>query len=265
MGCVSRPPSWVCRLRKGLVIMLGGRSARASSPRSTTLCRITLSPFRAFRFDMAFSGFEATALEVALAKAATAPSEAGGLSAEPSLLEFAQYIKVPVATARALAEALGGGEDLTLEDFAFITEDAVKRAAETLVVDGAAATDLQKAQLNKLFHRARQSAAGAGLPVPGVIAPAVAPTVVAPAPVDQPLLLKHSSFIDQTSEATFPLLGPEVIRGLRNRYLSSGIILRRLAGPRMSSSVAWKPRSSRDACPMWISLSSALSTTTRHA
>ena len=147
-----------------------------------------------------------------------AASDAGSLSADPSLLEFAKHVKVPEAVAKALAEALGGGEDLTLEDFAFIAEDAVKRAAEGLSIDGTAATDLQRAQVNKLFHRARQSAAGAGLPVPGVIAPVASAAPAAPPPVEQPLLLKQSAFIDQTSEATFPLLGAEVIRGLRDRY-----------------------------------------------
>ena len=168
---------------------------------------------------MAFTGFTNTAMEAAVAVAPKAPSEAGSLSSDPSLLEFAQYAKVPVPLTRALIDALGGGEDLSLEDFAFLTEDAVKRAAEGMQVDGVLSTDLRKAQVSKLFHRARQAAAGAGLPVPGVIAPVATPAPVAAQPAP-PLMLKQSAYLDQSSEATFALLSPEVIRGLRERYFN---------------------------------------------
>ena len=158
---------------------------------------------------MAFSGFAPAALAASVPTVEVAPSEAGSLPAEPSLKEFAKHVKVPAPLAAALAEGLGGGEDMLLEDFAFMAEDAVKRVAENITLEGVALTELQRAQVNRLFHRARQSAAGAGLPVPGVIAP-VTTTVQ--------LMLKQSAYIDQSSEATFPFLGPAEIRKHRDVY-----------------------------------------------
>ena len=167
---------------------------------------------------MAFSGFAPAALAASIPPAEAAPSEAGSLPAEPSLKEFAKHVKVPAPLAAALAEGLGGGEDMLLEDFAFMAEDAVKRVAESITLEGVNLTELQRAQVNRLFHRARQSAAGAGLPVPGVIAPTTTVVPAATPPPTQPLMLKQSAYIDQSSEATFALLPPDVIRGMRERY-----------------------------------------------
>ena len=164
---------------------------------------------------MAFAGFNS---------GSRAPSSAG--DAQPSfgpdatVEEFATHLKVPVPVVASLTAALGGDPSMVLEDFAFMAEAAVATAIEGCTVDEVAVTNLQKAQMNRLFHRARAAAAEAGVPVPGVIVPtpAAEPKVVAVPAAPAPLLLRHSAYLDQASESQFALLDPSAIRTLRNVY-----------------------------------------------
>ena len=70
---------------------------KSSEKTQSTLFDFSLShsPFG----TMAFTGFNASTAELAAAPR-TAPSEAGSLSNDPTLIEFAAYAKVPSPVAR---------------------------------------------------------------------------------------------------------------------------------------------------------------------
>ena len=164
---------------------------------------------------MAFAGFNS---------GSRAPSSAG--DAQPSfgpdatVEEFATFLKVPSPVVAALTTALGGDPSMVLEDFAFMAETAVAAAIEGCTVNEVAVTNLQKAQMNRLFHRARTAAAEAGVPVPGVIVPStsVAPQAAAVPAAPAPVMLKQSAYLDQASESQFALLDPSAIRTMRTVY-----------------------------------------------
>ena len=108
---------------------------------------------------------------------------------------------------------------MDLEDFSFIDEGAITTAADGLTIEGQPATALQKAQAMKLYRKARAAAAEANVPLPGLpLVKPSAPSVAEPAPAG-PLMLKQSQYMDQASEATFPLLSPDEIYKLRQVFL----------------------------------------------
>ena len=164
---------------------------------------------------MAFAGFESGS------RAASSAGDAQpSFGPDATVEEFATFLKVPSPVVAALTTALGGDPSMVLEDFAFMAETAVAAAIEGCMVNEVAVTNLQKAQMNRLFHRARTAAAEAGVPVPGVIVPStsVAPQAAAVPAAPAPVMLKQSAYLDQASESQFALLDPSAIRTLRTVY-----------------------------------------------
>ena len=138
----------------------------------------------------------------------------------PTLKEFAASVKVNPELAKAIGEALGGTDDISIEDFAFLEEEEYRGTLNGLVVREAPITPLMKAQAMRLYHQARTQGASAGLPVPGIIAP-VKPEGVnndpAPPKIEH-TMLKDSSFLNQASEGVFPLLNPGDLMKYRENY-----------------------------------------------
>ena len=111
---------------------------------------------------------------------------------------------------------------MSVEDLAFMSVEAVTEVIGGLQLPEGPASELRKSQAMKLFRKAQVSGMEAGLPLPG--APltqppsTLAPAAAAPKAEEGPLLLKQAAFLDQASDATFPLLPPEHVRKLRAVY-----------------------------------------------
>lgn len=151
-------------------------------------------------------------------------STGGGLPAPasrgvaPSLADFAKSIGVKAELAKAVAEALGVTEENSLEDFAFLDEDDYKVTLNTVTLNEQPLNPIMKAQAMRLFHQARTQGAAAGLPVPGVITPPRPQEQTAEAPKVEATVLKQSAYLNQGSEATFPLLNPGDLQKYRDNY-----------------------------------------------
>ena len=136
-----------------------------------------------------------------------------------TVVMFAGKCKVPRPVVDALTKALGGDADMDMEDFAFMSDQAVTKAIAELVIPDTEITELHRSQAFKLFRRAKVAAVEAGLPLDGVpLGPRPADTSAGTKAEDPQTLLKFSSYMDQSSEATFPLLAPDVIRQNRDVY-----------------------------------------------
>ena len=152
---------------------------------------------------------------------ASAPgTPAAMVGVDNTLGKFAERCKVPAPVAQALANALGGDLDMEMEDFAFMNEKAVTNAIADLVIPDATTTELHRSQAMRLYRRAKVAGVEAGLPLEGI--PLTSPSVPAPSgggkQEEAPTLLKFASYLDQSSEATFPLLTPNEIRQHRDVY-----------------------------------------------
>ena len=136
----------------------------------------------------------------------------------PSLAEFARTVGVKAELAKAVADALGVTEDNSLEDFAFLDEEEYKTTVNAVVLNDQPLNPIMKAQAMRLYHQARTQGAAAGLPVPGIIAPLRAPEVIKDDPKVETTILKQSAYLNQGSEATFPLLNPGDLQKYRDNY-----------------------------------------------
>ena len=97
-------------------------------------------------------------------------------------------------------------------------EDDYKAALGTVVLNESPLNPILRAQAMRLFHQARTQGAAAGLPVPGVILPAKPEAVQKATPTVETTLLKQSTYLNQGSEATFPLLNPGDLQKYRDNY-----------------------------------------------
>ena len=138
----------------------------------------------------------------------------------PTLEAFAADAKVAAVVVAAVAKALGGDPTMDLEDFSFVDEVEVTKVIDELKIGDEPATALQKAQAQKLYRKAKLAAVAAGVPLPGLAmkAPSSSPPPGEPTVASGPLMLKSSAYLDQSSEATFPLLPPDEVRALRMKY-----------------------------------------------
>ena len=163
--------------------------------------------------------FAAAGFGDARTSGASAPEPVAVPAIDDSLGRFAEVCKVPSAVALALGTALGGDLSMSMEDFAFMSDQAVTAAIADLRIPDVTTTELHRSQALRLFRRAKVSAVEAGLPLEGVPI-AIQPQAGAAAskPEEAPTLLKFSSYLDQSSEATFPLLQPNEIRQHRDVY-----------------------------------------------
>ena len=158
---------------------------------------------------------------VAAAVGGGASQPATPTAAPPTVGKFAERCAVPQDVANALVTALGGDLEMSLEDFVFMSLEAVTNAVSGLTMDEAPASELRKSQAMKLFRKAQVAGIEAGLPLLGTtLQPQPVTKVVAETPKveDATVMLKCSTFLDQASEASFPLLAPDKVRQLRGVY-----------------------------------------------
>ena len=171
-----------------------------------------------------FAGFDNTpgALEAAETRSHAGSHADVALQVDATLADFGVLLKVPDEVVAAMAAAIGDSTSMPLEVFAFLDETDVTKVIADLQVGEAPATMIHRAQAMRLYRRAKTSAVEAGVPLTGVPIARPPAAVVQPPPVKEAVphqvQLRVSSFLDQSSEGTFPLLNPTDLRQHRLNY-----------------------------------------------
>ena len=146
------------------------------------------------------------------------------ISPSSTLVALAMSLKVPVEVAKGLATAVGGGEDLLLEDFEFMPAPALEEAVMALTVSGQAATIVQKGKANKLVRSifgllgVKPTSVMDGL-APKAAAPQQALPIAAPGlPPPASTKKKLCEHISQNAEGEFEPLSTEEYTAALVRY-----------------------------------------------